>query len=117
MNTGIHSLLGTANERSNHTMQKRRFDWLIYPHVILFVWASLFCISFASDNGSFASLLAIGNIAFLLVNIPLGIFSIICVGKKRVGKHFSVALTILSILNILYGIAAWYFLGLLLKAP
>ena len=98
-------------------MQKRKFDWLIYLHVVLFVWASLFCISLAINNGSLAGLFAVGNIAFILVNIPLGIFSIICVVKKRVVKRISVALTILSILNILYGIAAWCFLVLLFKMP
>ena len=117
MNIGIHSLLGTANERSNSTMKKRRFDWLIYPHVVLFVWASLFCISLAINNGPLAGLFAVGNIAFLLVNIPLGVFSLISVVKKRVGKHISVALTILSILNILYGIAAWCFSIMFFKMP
>ncbi len=96
-------------------MQKRNLDWLIVPHVVLFAWASLFCISLACNNGPLSDLLSIGNIVFLLVNIPLGVFSLICGIKKHVGKRISVALMILSILNILYGIAAWFFSFWLLK--
>ena len=98
-------------------MQKRNFDWLIYPHVVLIAWASLFCISIATDKGSLASIFAVGSIAFLLVSIPLGVFSLICVVKKRVEMNVSAALTVFSILNILFGIATWCFLILLNKKP
>lgn len=96
-------------------MQNRNLDWLIVPHIVLFVWATHFCISLAINNGSLAHIFAVGSICFLFFGIPLGIFSIVCVVKKRVGKRVSAALTGLSILNILYGIAACCFFILVFK--
>lgn len=98
-------------------MQKRNLDWLIYPHAILLVWAAVFLQSLTMGSGRLAGILAKGIIAFLLINIPLGVFSLICVYKKRVGKRTVPALTTLSVLNILNGIAAWCSLILLLKKP
>lgn len=98
-------------------MQKRNLDWLICPHAILLVWAAVFLQSLTMGSGRLAGILAKGIIAFLLINIPLGVFSLICVYKKRVGKRTVPALTTLSVLNILNGIAAWCSLILLLKKP
>lgn len=98
-------------------MHKRNLDWLIYPHAILLVWAAVFLQSLTMGSGRLAGILAKGIIAFLLINIPLGVFSLICVYKKRVGKRTVPALTTLSVLNILNGIAAWCALILLLKKP
>lgn len=98
-------------------MQKRNLDWLICPHAILLVWAAVFALSLAMGRGHLAGILAKGNFAFLLINIPLGVFSLICVYQKRIGKRTAPGLTALSGLNILIGIAAWCSLILLLKKP
>jgi len=86
-------------------------------HAVLLTWAALFFVSlfYIHDGGKTAGTLAIGNLAFLLVNIPLSAVCIILAAKKRFTKPCSVPIVIMSILNAAVGINAWAFLIMLME--
>ena len=96
-------------------MKTRKLDFLVYVHGALLLWATLFVLSlFMSDGGKTASRLALGNLLFLFVNIPLSIMCLIFSRKNRFDAHYKVPAIVLSMINMFVGIAAWIFVALLL---
>ena len=98
-------------------MKQRSADWQVYVHVVLFLCACAFLIGLSLNNDVIISIFSKAMIAFWLINIPLGIISLVAVAKGRAKKSLSVPLSVLSVLNILVGLAAWVFLILLMKMP
>lgn len=99
-------------------MKAKNLDFLVYVHGALCLWFLLFAGSlFIRDGGQIASVLAIGNVLFLLANIPLGILSLIWTAKDRFSPRFKVPVAILSVLNILVSVAVWIFAVMLLQMP
>lgn len=99
-------------------MKTKKLDFLVYVHGALLLWFALFAGSlFLQDGGNTASVLAIGNVLFLLANIPLGILSLIWTAKDRFSPRFKVPVAILSVLNILVSVAVWIFAVMLLQMP
>ncbi len=98
-------------------MKQKSTDWQVYVHVILFLFACAFLIGLSLNNDVLISIFSKAMIAFWLINIPLGIISLVAVAKGRAKKSLSVPLSVLSVLNILVGLAAWVFLILLMKMP
>lgn len=99
-------------------MFKRKWDWLLIPHVLIVLWAilfNLFC--FVYEEGEIAELLAPGIIAGLFVSIPLAIVSLIARSKKRFGDKCSVPILALSIANLFVGIQSWLFLAAIMRMP
>ena len=99
-------------------MKKTSLNFIVYPHVVLLVWAMLFLISlFMSDGGKTAGVLAIGNFLFLFVNIPFALFSLALKVKGCFSKKHDTPIVVLSFLNIVVGIIAWLLAVLLLQMP
>lgn len=99
-------------------MKTKKLDFLVYVHGALLLWFALFAGSlFLQDGGKTAGVLVIGNVLFLLANIPLGILSLIWTAKDRFSPRFKVPVATLSVLNILVSIAVWIFLMILLQTP
>ena len=99
-------------------MKAKNLDFLVYVHGALCLWFLLFAGSlFIRDGGQIASVLAIGNVLFLLANIPLGILSLIWTANDRFSPRFRVPVAILSVLNILVSVAVWIFAVMLLQMP
>ena len=97
-------------------MKAKNLDFLVYVHGTLCLWFLLFAGSlFIRDGGQIASVLAIGNVLFLLANIPLGIFSLM--EKDRFSLKCRKPAVILSIINLVIGVAIWVFVILLLQTP
>lgn len=89
-------------------MKNRKWDFLVYVHAVLLLWAVIFiCCLFVPGGGRIASMLAIGNIFFLFVNIPLAIFSFILKSKDRFDIDYKRPVTVLSVLNSIIGAIAW----------
>ena len=98
-------------------MRQKSTDWQIYVHVILFLFACAFLIGLFLKEAALVSIFSKAMIAFLLLNIPLGIISLVSVAKGRVKQNRVVSLSVFSIVSILVGVAAWIFLVLLMKKP
>ena len=97
-------------------MKTKHLDFLVYVHGALCLWFVLFAGSlFIRDGGKIAGALAIGNVLFLLANIPLGIFSLIV--KNRFSTNYRMPIVILSIINMVISVAVWIFLIMLLQMP
>ena len=99
-------------------MKNRNWNFLVYVHAALLLWALLFVVSiFIPDGGKIASVLAIGNALFLFVNIPLAVFSFILRVKDRFSTEYERSVVVLSILNTIIGIVLWIFVVLLAQSP
>ena len=99
-------------------MKDRKWNILVYVHSVLFLWALLFiCSLIVPGSGSISKVLAIGNIFFLFLNIPLSIFSFARKAKGQFDLRYEGIAVALSILNIIVGIAAWFFTILLIQMP
>ena len=83
---------------------------------ILFLWAFLF-IFVLIIHAEILYFLAVGQVFFFLLNIPLGIVSLVRIIKKRIDDRLRRSLAVLSVMNILIGLADWTFLVLLVHKP
>ena len=99
-------------------MKNMKWNYLVYVHAVLLLWAVAFiCCLVVPGGGSVASVLAIGNIFFLFVNIPLAIFSFILKAKDRFGIDYEGPIAVLSVLNSIIGAIAWTLFILLMQSP
>ena len=99
-------------------MRDKNWNFLVYVHGALLLWAVLFIVSlFIPDGGKTASVLAIGNALFLFVNIPLAVFSLILKAKDCFSIDHEGPTVVLSIANIIVGVLAWLFVVMLLQSP
>ena len=99
-------------------MKNKNWNFLVYVHSGLLLWVLLFVVSlFIPDGGKTASVLAIGNALFLFINIPLSIFSLILKAKNLFDIDYEGPATVLSIINLIIGIVAWFFVVLFLQSP
>lgn len=83
---------------------------------ILFLWAFLFIFGLFI-HAQILYFLAVGQVFFLLLNIPLGIVSLVRILKKRIDDRLRRPLAVISVMNILIGLADWTFLVLLAHKP
>lgn len=83
---------------------------------ILFLWAFLFIFGLFI-HAQILYFLAVGQVFFLLLNIPLGIVSLVWILKKRIDDRLRRPLAVISVMNILIGLADWTFLVLLAHKP
>lgn len=91
-----------------------KWNILVYVHAALLLWAVLFIcglLVFSKTNFVFA----FGNFFFLFVNIPLAILSFVLMSKDYIDIKYKVPTAVLSVLNIIVGISAWYFVILLIQ--
>lgn len=99
-------------------MKNKNWSFLVYVHAGLLLWALLFLVSiFVPGGGKIVSVLAIGNALFLFVNIPLAVFSFVLKAKGYFDVQYKSFVVVLSILNLIVGIAAWLFVIFLLQTP
>ena len=98
-------------------MKPRSADWQWYVHLVLFLCACVFLIGLFLKEAALVSIFSKAMIAFLLLNVPLGIISLVSVAKGRVKQNRVVSLSVFSIVNILVGVVSWIFLVLLMKKP
>lgn len=83
---------------------------------ILFLWAFLFIFGLFI-HAQILYFLAVGQVFFLLLNIPLGIVSLVRILKKRIDDRLRWPFAVISVMNILIGLADWTFLVLLVHKP
>lgn len=97
-------------------MERQKMKRIVLIHGILLIWAVLFaaCLFYFRDGSNTAGILAVGNIAFLLFNIPFSAASIISAARKRICRPYLTPIVIMSILNAFMGLNAWAFLILLM---
>ena len=100
------------------SMKHNKWDMILYVNGFLLVWALLLLGSVCLDSsGKITGRLAVGNILFLFVNIPLAVWSLYLKKKGRFSKQYGVPVAVLSVLNLAVGIAAWLFVVALLQKP
>ena len=105
-------------QKEGVAMKSKNWNFLLYIHGVLLLWFVLFIISLLiPDGGKAASILAVGNAFFLLVNIPLAVFSFILKAKDRFSMAYETPIVVLSILNIIVGILLWLFVVMLIQKP
>ena len=101
--------------------KKKYYNWLVIPHIIIFIWTTLFVYLVFSSRAStvvFSGvIITIGQIFLLFINVPLAILSFVFIAKKRVGKYYTVPLIIFAVLNIIFSILDWIFVILLINMP
>ena len=83
---------------------------------VLCLWAFLFIFVLIIHAERFYQL-AFGQVFFLLLNIPLGIVSLVRIIIKRVDKTLRLPLAVVSVMNTLVGIADWTFVIMFLQKP
>lgn len=99
-------------------MKNKKWNVLVYLHAGLLLWALLFLGNlFMRDSSKLIAVLGMGNFFFLFINIPFSAVSFALKAKKCFDEQYEVPVVILSILNTVVGIAAWYCLVLLLQKP
>ena len=109
------------------SIKKRSRDWLLPVHTVLVVWFFLY-IGTILYGGPLVSrfapflepvilVIAFGVVLFLLVNIPLSIYTVVILLKGRASGENKTLLTVFSVLNTLSGLAAWGFLIALMLKP
>lgn len=99
-------------------MKSPKRTFLLYAHGVLLLWALLFILSLSTPGcGKVARALAFGQFFFLLINIPLSIFTLILNAKEYFGSKLKRLVTILSAANIVIGAADWCFLIMVLSMP
>lgn len=96
--------------------EHKNADFIIYIHSFLFLWAVAFlaCLQFYQLRNAL-SVIAFGNIAFLFFNIPFSVISFVLKIKGFISIKYAKSLVVLSIVNILVGIAAWIFVAIVLR--
>ena len=110
-------------------LKKRSRDWLFPVHTVLVVWFFLY-IGTILYGGPLVSRFApflepviygftfgIGIVLFLLVNIPLSIYTVVILLKGCASGENKTLLIVFSVLNTLSGLAAWGFLIALMLKP
>ena len=109
------------------SIKKRSRDWLLPVHTVLVVWFFLY-IGTILYGGPLVSrfapflepvilVIAFGVVLFLLVNIPLSIYTVVILLKGCASGHNKTLLIVFSVLNTLSGLAAWGFLIALMLKP
>ena len=99
-------------------MKNSKWNIIVYVHAALLLWALLFVGSLLiPDGGKTASVLAIGNVLFLFVNIPLSAVSFLLKAKDCHSIKYEKTIVVLSILNTITGIIAWLSVVLLIQSP
>ena len=105
-------------QKEGVAMKSKNWNFLLYIHGALLLWFVLFIISLLIPDGSKAtSILAVGNVFFLLANIPLAVLSFILNAKDRFSIACKTPIVVLSILNIIVGILMWLFVVMLMQKP
>ena len=110
-------------------LKKRSRARLLPVHIVLFVWFFLY-IGTILYGGPLVSrfepflepviygfTFGIGIVLFLLVNIPLSIYTVVILLKGRAIGKDKTLLAVFSVLNTLTGLAAWGFLIALMLKP
>lgn len=98
-------------------MKNNKWNLFVYLHGFLFLWAALFIGSLLISAVDIAAALAIGNALFLFVNIPLSVATLILKKKDFFDIEYEDTIGILSILNLLVGIAEWVLVIMLAQSP
>ena len=110
-------------------LKKRRHGWLLPSHIILAVWFFLYIGTIIYGDplvSRFAPFLepviygftfGIGIVLFLLVNIPLSIYTVVILLKGCASGENKTLLIVFSVLNTLTGLSAWGFLIALMLKP
>lgn len=110
-------------------LKERSRAWLLPVRIILAVWFFLFVGTIIYGDplvSRFAPFLepviygftfGIGIVLFLLVNIPLSIYTVVILLKGRASGENKTLLVVFSVLNTLTGLAAWGFLIALMLKP
>ena len=109
------------------SIKKRTRDWLLPVHTVLVVWFFLY-IGTILYGGPLVSrfapflepvilVIAFGVVLFLLVNIPLSIYTVVILLKGCASGENKTLLIVFSVLNTLSGLAAWGFLIALMLKP
>lgn len=99
-------------------MKRKKWDFLLYVHAVLLLWALLFlCSALLLDDGRIVSIFATGTPLFLFVDIPFSIFSFVLNRKGFFRATYQKPITVLSVLNTLVGITAWILVIWLLQSP
>ena len=109
------------------SIKKRSRDWLLPVHTVLVVWFFLY-IGTILYGGPLVSrfapflepvilVIAFGVVLFLLVNIPLSIYTVVILLKGCASGENKTLLIVFSVLNTLSGLAAWGFLIALMLQP
>lgn len=96
--------------------KKTNGQTLLILSSVLFLWVFLF-IFVLIIHAEILYFLAVGQVFFFLLNIPLGIVSLARIIKKRIDDRLRRPLAVLSVMNILIGLADWTFLVLLVHKP
>lgn len=109
-NNAVRDIVDDAQKKKLH-------NWILIPNIVLFVWAVFFVASIILSWGHTAGIISIGQVLFLFINIPLAILSFVFIAKKRVSKKIIVPLIIFAVLNIIFSIADWIFVILLINMP
>lgn len=105
-NNAVRDIVDDAQKKKYH-------NWLLIPHIIIFIWATLFVYSVFSYpvfllRVVFSGIIiTIGQIFLLFISIPLAILSFVFIAKKRVGKYYIVPLIVLAVLNMIISILDW----------
>ena len=95
-------------------MKNNKWNFLVYVHGFLLLWALVFNIHIASNcHGALMRILPFGIIFFLFVNIPLAVLSFVLIGKGRFTNGYKWSVGVLSVLNSAVGIFAWIALSML----
>ena len=108
-------------------LKERSRAWLLPIHIVLFVWFFLYIgtiihgVPLVSRFAPFLEpvilVIAFGVVLFLLVNIPLSIYTVVILLKGRASGENKTLLTVFSVLNTLTGLATWGFLIALMLKP
>ena len=109
------------------SIKKRSRDWLLPVHTVLVVWFFLY-IGTILYGGPLVSrfapflepvilVIAFGVVLFLLVNIPLSIYTVVILLKGCASGENKTLLIVFSVLNTLTGLSAWGFLIALMLKP
>lgn len=96
--------------------EKNNGQTLLILSSVLFLWAFLFIFGLFI-HAQILYFLAVGQVFFLLLNILLGIVSLTRIIKKRIDDKRRLPLAVISVMNILIGLADWTFLVLLVHKP
>ena len=95
-------------------MKQRKWSILLFVHTIFLLWALLFiCGLLIFDYTNFV--FAFGNLFFLFANIPVAILSFVLMSKDCFHAKYKIPIAVLSVLNSLIGITAWYHMILLIQ--
>lgn len=93
-------------------MIKKKLNALIYPHLVLLVWAELlFVLQVLYSVTGFLDgpiiVLSYGVVLFLFFNIPFSVYTLIARFRGRFSRGYNPIIVALSIANILVSVAVW----------